>query len=77
MGNKLIVIFEDNVFGPPDIPEALVFNNELDMSEYFNEKGMRFSGLPLSLSMGVNRRILTWGGSSFDVQIYWAKSFRC
>ena len=39
MSNKLVVMFDfDDPFGPLDIPNALIFNNEHDMQEYFNSK---------------------------------------
>ncbi len=76
MSNKLVVMFDfDDPFGPLDIPNALIFNNEHDMQEYFNSKGMQLPAEGVLLKGITTRYIKDYHGNTFCMKCFWAKTF--
>lgn len=68
MSNKLIVRFDES---PLDIPSVLIFNNERDIEDYFNNLNMKFK-----FSNFIEEGVFfcqNKAGIKFTGEIFWGK----
>ena len=72
--NKLVVLFESASETPLDVHQTLIFNNELDMVEYFSSKEFTVKGHG-NVEHEESLKLASKGGIQFFAKVYWAKEY--